>query len=161
MPSELFNTDTPFFTAAQRRLAVSVASFVWREIEPHASAAEAATDEDYRALVALLAEADLLRYSVARAGAAFDLRSLCLIREELAYSSALADLAFVMQGLGTYPLSLAAPEHVREFWLERAATGKAIAAFALTEPEAGSDVSAIQTTACPEADAYEIGREHG
>jgi acyl-CoA dehydrogenase len=154
MPSELFNTDTPFFTAAQRRLAASVASFVWREIEPHAAAAEAATDEDYRALVALLAEADLLRYAVAQPGAPFDLRALCLIREELAYSSALADLAFVMQGLGTYAISQAAPEHVREFWLERAATGKAVAAFALTEPEAGSDVSAIQTTARREADAY-------
>ncbi|PYS92337.1 MAG: acyl-CoA dehydrogenase [Acidobacteria bacterium] len=154
MPSDSFNTDTPFFMDAQRRLAASVASFVWREIEPHAAAAEEATDEDYRALVALLAEVDLLRYGVARPGAAFDLRSLCLIREELAYSSALADLAFVMQGLGTYAISQAAPEHVREFWLERAATGKAVAAFALTEPEAGSDVSAIQTTARREGDAY-------
>src|SRR5437764_8469700 len=154
MPSDIFSTESPFFTTAQRRLAASVASFVWREIEPHAAAAEEATDEDYRALVALLAEVDLLRYAVARPGAAFDLRSLCLIREELAYSSALADLAFVMQGLGTYAISQAAPEHVREFWLERAATGKAVAAFALTEPEAGSDVSAIQTTARREGDAY-------
>src|SRR2546423_12021279 len=154
MPSDIFSTESPFFTAAQRRLAASVASFVWREIEPHAAAAEEATDEDYRALVALLAEADLLRYAVARPGVAFDLRSLCLIREELAYSSALADLAFVMQGLGTYALSLAAPEHVREFWLERAATGKAIAALALTEAEAGSDVAAIATTARRDGDAY-------
>jgi acyl-CoA dehydrogenase len=149
-----FSTESPFFTAAQRRLAASAASFVWREIEPHAAAAEEATDEDYRALVALLAEADLLRYAVARPGAQLDLRALCLIREELAYSSALADLAFVMQGLGTYALSLAAPEHVREFWLERAATGKSIAALALTEAEAGSDVAAIATTARRDADAY-------
>ncbi|MFL6208212.1 MAG: acyl-CoA dehydrogenase family protein [Pyrinomonadaceae bacterium] len=149
-----FSSESPFFTAAHRRLAASAASFVWREIEPHAAAAEEATDEDYRALVALLAEADLLRYAVARPGAQLDLRALCLIREELAYSSALADLAFVMQGLGTYALSLAAPEHVREFWLERAATGKAIAALALTEAEAGSDVAAIATTARRDADAY-------
>src|ERR687885_2143139 len=142
-----FSTESPFFTDAQRRLAVSTASFVWREIEPHAAAAEEATDEDYRALVALLAGADLLRYAVARPGAQLDLRSLCLIREELAYSSALADLAFVMQGLGTYALSLAAPEHVRDFWLGRARAGKSVAAFALTEPEAGSDVSSIQTAA--------------
>src|SRR5205085_9292768 len=60
----------------------------------------------------------------------------------------------LMQGLGTYAISQAAPEHVREFWLERAATGKAVAAFALTEPEAGSDVSAIQTTARRKTDAY-------
>ncbi len=151
-----FSTESPFFTDAQRRLAASTASFVWREIEPHASAAEEASDEDYRALVALLAEADLLRYAVAQTSAPFDLRALCLVREELAYSSALADLAFVMQGLGTYAISLAASEHVREFWLERAATGKAVAAFALTEAEAGSDVSAITTTARRDGDSYVI-----
>jgi acyl-CoA dehydrogenase len=151
-----FSTESPFFTDAQRRLAASAASFVWREIEPHASAAEEATDEDYRALVALLAEADLLRHAVAQTSAPFDLRALCLVREELAYSSALADLAFVMQGLGTYAISLSATEHVREFWLERAATGKAVAAFALTEAEAGSDVSAITTTARRDGDSYVI-----
>jgi acyl-CoA dehydrogenase len=89
----------------------------------------------------------LLRFAVAEAGVRFDTRSLCLIREALSYSSALADLAFVMQGLGTYAISLAAPDHVRDFWLERAATGKAIAAFALTEPDAGSDIASIKTTA--------------
>ena len=59
-------------------------------------------------------------------------------------------LAFVMQGLGTYAISLAAPDHVRDFWLSRATTGRAIAAFALTEPDAGSDVAAISTSASPE-----------
>jgi acyl-CoA dehydrogenase len=85
-----------------------------------------------------------------------DARSLCLVREALAYYSPLADLAFVMQGLGTYALSLAADEHVRDFWLERARGGKAIAAFALTEPEAGSDVSSIQTTATRDGEGYLI-----
>jgi acyl-CoA dehydrogenase len=61
-----------------------------------------------------------------------------------------------MQGLGTYAISQAAPDHVREFWLSRAANGKAIAAFALTEPEAGSDVAAIQTTARREGETYVI-----
>ena len=61
-----------------------------------------------------------------------------------------------MQGLGTYALSLAADEHVRDFWLERAQSGKAIAAFALTEPEAGSDVSSIQTTATRDGEGYVI-----
>src|SRR5919199_791296 len=148
------SNESPFFTDAQRRLAAKVASFVWGEIEPHAAAAEEATDEDYRALVALLADAELLRYAVARPGAQLDLRSLCLIREELAYSSALADLAFVMQGLGTYAISQAAPEHVREFWLKKATAGKFVAAFALTEPEAGSDVSAMTTTARREGESY-------
>jgi acyl-CoA dehydrogenase len=61
-----------------------------------------------------------------------------------------------MQGLGTYPISIAAGEHVREFWLGRAASGKAIAAFALTEAEAGSDVAGIKTTARRDGDAYVI-----
>ena len=98
----------------------------------------------------------MLRYAVASHDTRFDVRALCLIREALAYSSALADLAFVMQGLGTYAISQAAPEHVRDFWVSRAAEGRAIAAFALTEPEAGSDVSAIKTTAQRDGDAWVI-----
>jgi acyl-CoA dehydrogenase len=151
-----FVEQLPFFTDEHRRLAAGVASFVRREIEPHAAAAEEASDEDYRALVELLAEADLLRYSVGGAGVALDVRALCVAREGLAYSSALADLAFVMQGLGTHAVAAGAAAHVRDFWLARAAAGKSIAAFALTEPEAGSDVSAIATTARREGDSYVI-----
>lgn len=150
-----FITETPFFTTEQRNLAASVAGFAATEIEPRAGE-EADTEAHFRALLALLAEAGLLQYSVASADTPFDTRSLCLIREALSYSSALADLAFVMQGLGTYAVSLAAPEHVRDFWLSRAASGKAIAAFALTETQAGSDVAAIETTARREGDAYVI-----
>jgi acyl-CoA dehydrogenase len=61
-----------------------------------------------------------------------------------------------MQGLGTYAISQAAPEHVRDFWISRVVKGKAIAAFALTEPDAGSDVAAIKTTATRDGDAYVI-----
>jgi acyl-CoA dehydrogenase len=61
-----------------------------------------------------------------------------------------------MQGLGTFAISQAARDHIREFWLGRAAGGKAIAAFALTEPDAGSDVAAIQTSAQLDGDAYVI-----
>ncbi|MDX6695558.1 MAG: acyl-CoA dehydrogenase [Blastocatellia bacterium] len=152
---DTFITETPFFTTEQRNLAASVAGFVATEIEPRADE-EPDTEAQFRALLALLAEAGLLRYAVAAADARFDTRSLCLIREALAYSSSLADMAFVMQGLGTYAISLAAPEHVRDFWLERAASGKAIAAFALTETNAGSDVAAIETTARRDGDAYLI-----
>jgi acyl-CoA dehydrogenase len=156
-----FIEQSPFFTDDHRRLAASVANFAWREIEPHAARADEASDEDFRALVSLLAQADLLRFAVRTTDARLDVRSLCLVREGLAYSSALADAAFVMQGLGTYAVSLAAPAHVREFWLARAAAGKAVAAFALTEPDAGSDVSAIKTTARRDADAYVLdGRKH-
>ena len=143
----------PFFTPEHRNLAQGVAQFVAQEIEPR-SASEENVEALARDFVNLLARAGLLNYSVAETK--LDVRSLCLIREELAYSSALADLAFVMQGLGTYAIAQAASDHVREFWLSRAASGKAIAAFALTEPEAGSDVAAIQTTARREGDTYVI-----
>ena len=107
-----------------------------------------------RHFVSLLAGAGLLSYAVAESK--LDIRALCLIRETLAYSSSLADLAFVMQGLGTFAIAQAAPDHVREFWLARAASGKAIAAFALTEPDAGSDVASIQTTARRDGETYVI-----
>lgn len=144
----------PFFTPEHRNLAQSIAQFVKTEIEPHASA-ERDVEERARWYVDLLAKAGVLSYSVANESK-LDTRALCLIREALAYSSSLADLAFVMQGLGTYAISHAAPDHLREFWLTRALEGKAIAAFALTEPEAGSDVAAIQTTAQLDGDAYVI-----
>ncbi len=144
----------PFFTTDHRNLAQTVARFVERELEPQASE-ERDAEESARDYVTLLANAGVLRYAVAK-DSKLDIRALCLIREALAYSSALADLAFVMQGLGTYAISQAAPEHVRDFWLSRAVEGKAIAAFALTEPEAGSDVAAIQTTARREGDTYVI-----
>jgi acyl-CoA dehydrogenase len=151
-----FVEEMPFFTDEQRNLATRVADFAAHQIEARAAEEEADIDAQFRALFSLLADAGLFRYAVAQAGAQLDVRALCLIREALAYSSSLADLAFVMQGLGTYAISRAATEHVREFWLERAATGRAIAAFALTEPEAGSDVASIQTTARRDGDWYVI-----
>jgi acyl-CoA dehydrogenase len=150
-----FIDQRPFFTPEHRNLASAVASFVEQEIEPRATE-EHHVEERMRELVGLLASAGLLRYAVASHDTQFEVRALCLVREALAYSSALADLAFVMQGLGTHAISQAAPEHVRDFWVSRAAEGKAIAAFALTEPEAGSDVSAIKTTAQRDGDAWVI-----
>jgi acyl-CoA dehydrogenase len=145
--------DLPFFTTEHRNLADGVAQFVAQEIEPHAG-----VEEDVEGLarhfVNLLAAGGILNYAVSESK--LDIRALCLIREALAYSSALADLAFVMQGLGTYAIARAAPDHVREFWLSRAASGKAIAAFALTEPDAGSDVAAIKTTARRDGETYVI-----
>jgi acyl-CoA dehydrogenase len=146
-------SQLPFFTPEHRSLAQSVAHFVAQEIEPRA-AIEDDVEGLARDFVALLAQEGLLKYAVAQS--TLDVRSLCLIREELSYSSSLADLAFVMQGLGTYAIARAAPDHVRDFWLSRAAGGKAIAAFALTEPNAGSDVAAIQTTARRDGESYVI-----
>src|ERR1700754_2195699 len=145
--------ELPFFTPEHRTLAQVVNTFVSREIEPHAGA-EDDVEERARHFVKLLAGAGLLNYAVAVSK--LDTRALCLIRETLSYSSSLADLAFVMQGLGTYAISLAATEHDREFGLARAAIGKAIASFALTEPEAGSDVAALKTTARRDEDSYII-----
>jgi acyl-CoA dehydrogenase len=158
MQRDGFIEETPFFTDEHARLAASVSNFAAREVEPLVHEDEGPNaDANFRALLSLLAQADLLSYSVARGdGAPLDARSLCVVREELAYHSPLADLAFVMQGLGTYAVSLAAPEHVRDFWLGRARAGKSIAAFALTEPEAGSDVSAVRTEARREGDSYII-----
>src|ERR1043165_7404415 len=146
-------SELPFFTPEHRNLVQSVEQFVAQEIEPRA------TDEENveglaRDFVQLLAQAGILNYAVR--DSKLDVRSLCLIREALAYSSSLADLAFVMQGLGTYAIARAAPDHVRDFWLARAVSGKAIAAFALTEPNAGSDVAGIETTAHRDGETYVI-----
>ncbi|HUE83830.1 MAG TPA: acyl-CoA dehydrogenase family protein [Pyrinomonadaceae bacterium] len=147
--------DTPFFTVDHRNLSDRAAAFIKHEIEPRA-ADESDVDRQAREYTAGLARSGLLKFAVATPGSPLDVRAICLLREALAYSSPLADLAFVMQGLGTYAISQAASEHVRDFWLARAVEGKAIAAFALTEPEAGSDVAAIQTTARLDDDAYII-----
>jgi acyl-CoA dehydrogenase len=150
-----FIEQLPFFTDEHRTVAADMESFVELQIEPRANE-EGDTEARLREYVGVLAKAGALHYAVALPGKKLDVRALCLIREALAYSSALADLAFVMQGLGTYAISQAAPEHVRDFWLNRAVEGRAIAAFALTEPEAGSDVAAIKTTAKRDGDTYVI-----
>ena len=144
----------PFFTPDHRNLSQSVNKFVELEIEPKA-VDEQDIEERARHYIGVLAKAGALSYAIAL-DSKLDVRSICLIREGLAYSSSLADLAFVMQGLGTYAISQAAPDHVRDFWLKRAGEGKAIAAFALTEPDAGSDIASIQTTAHRDGDSYVI-----
>lgn len=76
-----------------------------------------------------------------------DLRSLCLIREAVAAASPLADAVYALQALGSTPIVLAGSDGLRERWLPAMARGEAMAAFAMTEPEAGSDVASIGTTA--------------
>src|SRR6185503_3463319 len=151
-----FIDTAPFFSAEHRVLAGRMAQLVEREVEAQAADDERDSEQALRDYLLLIAENDLLRYAVPTPGQLFDLRAFCLIRESLSYSSSIADLAFVMQGLGTYAISLSATEHVRDFWLARARTGKAIAAFALTEPDAGSDVAGLKTTARKEDDTYVI-----
>lgn len=85
-----------------------------------------------------------------------DLRACCLIREALAAASPLADSVFALQALGSLPLILSGDSTPRERWLGPALGGKAMAAFAMTEPEAGSDVGAMQTIARPEGEHYAL-----
>jgi len=83
-------------------------------------------------------------------------RDLCIFREELSRGSALADTMFAMQALGSYPITLAGSEEQKKRYLPAIAKGEAIAAFALTEPEAGSDISAMQTRAVRDGDGYRL-----
>lgn len=140
----------PFFEDAHReldgRLADSVASW------PQAPGRDdASIDERCRAWVKVLGAEGYLRYCVPQAwgGAlpALDSRALCVLRERLAMHHALADFAFAMQGLGSGAITLGGRDVVRQSWLPRVASGEAIAAFALSEPEAGSDAGAMRTTA--------------
>ncbi len=83
-----------------------------------------------------------------------DLRALCVLREEMAYRSAAADSLFAVQGLGSHPVVLGGDEQQKQRWLPQVVDGRALFAFALTEPNAGSDVAAVSTRAVKEGDAY-------
>jgi acyl-CoA dehydrogenase len=114
-------------------------------------------DADCRNLVVALGKGQWLRYAVAgqQYGGAkdtIDTRSICLIRETLARHHGLADFSFAMQGLGSGAISLAGTEMQKQAYLPRVAAGEAIAAFALSESDAGSDVAAMQCSARTEGD---------
>jgi len=108
-------------------------------------------DAACKQLVAELGQAGWLRYCAGKAwGGAYDsidTRSLCVSRETLAWHSGLADFAFAMQGLGSGSISLAGTEAQQRRYLPDVVAGRKLAAFALSEPDAGSDVAAIATTA--------------
>jgi acyl-CoA dehydrogenase len=84
---------------------------------------------------------------------------LCLIREALARECTDAETAFALQGLGAHPIAQAGGAEIRDQWIPRVAAGSAVAAFALTEPDAGSDVSAIALRADPDGDGYRLSGE--
>ena len=102
------------------------------------------------------AESELLRYTVPEEYGGFGLRvmNLCIIREELARVSAQADTNFIMQGLGSFPIALGGTHEQRARYLPPVARGESIAAFALTEPHAGSDVISMTTEAAPDGDDW-------
>jgi acyl-CoA dehydrogenase len=139
----------PFFADEHRTLASELEAFAQREIAPLPHSHD--VDADCRMLVSKLGKAGVLRLAVpAPWGGAherLDVRSLCLARETLARAHGLADFVFAMQGLGTGPISLFGSDALRRRYLPPVAAGERIAAFALSEPDAGSDVAAMATTA--------------
>jgi len=140
-------TALPFFDDAHRTLAMELET--WCAAQPPHPHHDA--DDATRRWVRTLGEAGWLRHAVPRAWGGvrdvLDSRSLCIVRETLAWHDGLADFAFAMQGLGSGPLMLEGSDALRAHWLPRVARGEAIAAFALSEPDAGSDVGALATSA--------------
>ncbi|MCC7541788.1 MAG: acyl-CoA dehydrogenase [Deltaproteobacteria bacterium] len=123
---------------------------------------ETSAESPSRALVRLvhaLGEARVLEAAVSADAASFRSVAACAARERLGRISPLADLAFAMQGLGTFALALAGSEEQKSDWLRPAARGEKVAAFAITEPEAGSDLERIATTARREGDEWVLDGE--
>jgi acyl-CoA dehydrogenase len=149
MPDRTF-LSWPFFSDEHRALAAELEVFVRQEVAslPHV---ETSVDAACRALVRVLGEGGWLMHAVTAphggASKRLDVRTLCLVRETLARAWGLADFAFAMQGLGTGPITLFGSDALRERYLPLVASGERIAAFALSEPDAGSDVAAMTTTA--------------
>ena len=136
--------DWPFLDEDHRALAAEADAWCRAELG-HIDHTDA--DAACKALVRQLGAAGWLRNCVPGEKSVFSARRICLLRETLAYHDGLADFAFAMQGLGSGALSLFGSPRQQAAWLPRVADGSAIAAFALSEPQAGSDVAAIATTA--------------
>jgi len=133
--------DWPFLEDRHRDLARELEAWAVAHV-PHGHGSD--VDAECRSLVRSLGQGGWLEHAVARSGAPIDTRSICLIRETLARHSGLADFAFAMQGLGSGAISLQGTREQRERYLTRVAAGTAVAAFALSEPAAGSDVAAME-----------------
>ncbi|MCV0426874.1 MAG: acyl-CoA dehydrogenase family protein, partial [Roseibium sp.] len=116
------------------------------------------TDAVCRKLVKDLGSAGFLQHSGNPDGV-LDVRNLCILRETLARHDGLADFSFAMQGLGTGAISLFGTTEQKDGWLHRTRSGDAIAAFALTEPQSGSDVANSTMTATDDGDAYVLNGE--
>ena len=145
--------DWPFFEDRHRALAAEVEDFAAGLDIDHAD-----TDAACRALVTAMGAAGIAAHSGAPDGR-LDVRSLCLIRETLARHDGLADFAFAMQGLGTGAISLFGSEEQRADWLPLTRGGEAISAFALTEPQSGSDVANSTMTATRDGNDYVLNGE--
>lgn len=147
----------PFFEDRHRTLADEFDTWCRAEIAGLIDKDEFAS---CRRLVESLGAAGWLGYVVPSAWGgvndSLDVRSICLMRETLAYHASLADFAFAMEGLGGGPIALFGSDRLRENYLRRVVAGKAVCAFALSEKEAGSNVAAIATRAQKDGDHYVI-----
>ncbi|WP_234196933.1 acyl-CoA dehydrogenase family protein [Pseudacidovorax sp. NFM-22] len=148
--------DWPFFEPHHRELAKAVDAWAAQNIaQDHGHD----VDAECRALVKALGAGGWLKHAVGESAQTMDARAICLIRETLARHSGLADFAFAMQGLGSGAISLHGTPAQRERYLTRVARGEAISAFALSEPDAGSDVAAMQCSARQDGDHYVLDGE--
>ena len=142
--------NSPFFEDEHRVLALELEKWAKTELTDYAIT-PANVDLACQELVLKLADGGWLDYCVANKyggkNPSLDVRSLCLIRETLARFSGLADFAFAMQGLGSGTISLFGSAELKQKYLPDVRSGNKIAAFALTEPDAGSDAAALTTTA--------------
>lgn len=158
----------PFFTERHRELAEQLDAWAARNLRGPPGTDEpeergAAVDERCRAFVRELGRAGWTRYSVPfdpqGPVAEYDVRALALIRETLAWHDGLADFAFAMQGLGSGAIALEGSSEIKRRYLPRVATGESIAAFALSEPDAGSDVAALSCQAVRDGEEYVLDGE--
>jgi acyl-CoA dehydrogenase len=158
VPDRTFLT-WPFFDDAHRTLAAELDAWAAEQIAPLA-AGDHDADATTKECVRRLGKAGWLRYTVPKAYGCvherLDVRSLCLIRDILARHAGLADFAFAMQGLGSGPVSQFGSEALKRKYLPPVGTGAAIAAFAISEPDAGSDVGAMRTTAKRDGNGFVI-----
>ena len=147
----------PFFESRHRDFAEALDAFAADLDSAHGDD----VDDTCRSLVRQLGAAGLLESSVAgdQPDAVIDSRLICLARETLAWHSGLADFAFAMQGLGTGAVAIAGSPELRAQVLPKARRGEWIAAFALSEKEAGSDVAAMRCSARREGDRYILDGE--
>jgi acyl-CoA dehydrogenase len=147
--------ELPFFDDAHRSLANGLVAWAREQRVDETDDRVACKDWVQR-----LGAAGWLRYCVpeAHGGAlpALDSRALVILRETLAYHSPLADFAFAMQGLGSGAITLAGTPAQKAAYLPAVASGQKIAAFALSEPEAGSDVAAMALRATPSATGWQL-----
>jgi acyl-CoA dehydrogenase len=150
--------DWPFFESRHRELHANVLNWCRENLAAPPASDRASADAHCIDLVRRLGAAGILRHCVhsdhGGAAADFDVRSIAIVRETLAWFDGLADFAFAMQGLGSGALTLAGSAAIKARYLPLVARGEALAAFALSEAEAGSDVAGMRCSARRDGDGY-------